>query len=167
MPRFLSRYATPSITALFLISLISGVALFLHVGTGTFHAMHEWLSLALIVPFVLHLWKNWRPMTAYFRGAPMATALVLSAVAALPFAWPSAGREQAGGPPQFALAHEMMTHSPLEVAPALGTTPEDLVARLGASGFTVAGPDQVLTDVAAASGRTEADLARALLQAAS
>ncbi|MCE8421489.1 DUF4405 domain-containing protein, partial [Rhodovulum sulfidophilum] len=59
MSSYLGRYATPFITGLFIVSLVSGLALFLHVGPSGFHAMHEWLSLLLIVPFVLHLWKNW------------------------------------------------------------------------------------------------------------
>ena len=72
MQTFINRYATPLVTGLFLVSLISGVALFLHWGSGWFHGMHEWLSMVLILAFVLHLWKNWRPMTAYLRRAPMA-----------------------------------------------------------------------------------------------
>ncbi len=44
-----SRYATPFITGLFLVSLISGIALFFHVGPGGFHGMHEWLSMLLIL----------------------------------------------------------------------------------------------------------------------
>lgn len=167
MRRLLSRYATPLITGIFLVSFVSGLALFFHVGTGTFHAMHEWLSLALLVPFVLHLWKNWRPMTGYLRGTPMAVALALSIVAALPFAWPKVETGRAGGPPQFALAHEVLTHSPVEIAPVLGTTPDDLVARLEAGGFIVTDPGQALTEIAATSGRTEAELAQALLPAAS
>ncbi|MGE8104358.1 DUF4405 domain-containing protein [Allorhizobium sp. NPDC080224] len=58
MPNILSRYATPFTTGLFLISLISGIALFFHLGTAAFREMHEWLSMVLILPFVLHLWKN-------------------------------------------------------------------------------------------------------------
>ena len=61
----------------------------------------------------------------------------------------------------------VLQQSPREIAPVLGTTPEYLVARLGESGFTLASPDQSLTEAATASGKTEADLARALLQAAS
>ncbi|MCB1455931.1 MAG: DUF4405 domain-containing protein, partial [Nitratireductor sp.] len=61
MPDLLSRYATPFISGLFLVSLISGIALFFHVGPSGFHGMHEWLSMVLIAPFVLHLWKNWKP----------------------------------------------------------------------------------------------------------
>lgn len=61
MTGFLRRYATPFITSLFLVSLVSGIALFFHVGAGWFHEMHEWLSMVLILPFFLHVWKNWRP----------------------------------------------------------------------------------------------------------
>jgi len=64
MTNLLNRYATPFITGLFVASLVSGVALFAHIGTGAFRDMHEWLSIVLIVPFILHLWRNWKPMKA-------------------------------------------------------------------------------------------------------
>ncbi|HSO47757.1 MAG TPA: DUF4405 domain-containing protein [Rhizobiaceae bacterium] len=60
MPNLLMRYATPLTSGLFAVSLISGVALFFHLGQAAFHGMHEWLSMVLILPFALHLWKNWR-----------------------------------------------------------------------------------------------------------
>ena len=49
MPTLLQRYATPLITGLFLVSLISGTALFFHIAQSTFREMHEWLSLVLVV----------------------------------------------------------------------------------------------------------------------
>ena len=166
MPRLLQRYATPLIIGLFLVSLVSGVALFLGVGQGLFHEMHEILSMVLILPFALHLWKNWRPLTTYLSRPPMTVALALSAAAALAFALGGmAEGGQAGGPPQFAFAHAMMANSPAAIAPLLGTTPEALVARLGEAGFTVAGPDEALSDIASASGRDEFALVNALLPA--
>ena len=166
MPRLLQRYATPAITGLFLVSLVSGVALFLGVGQGLFHEMHEILSIVLILPFGLHVWKNWRSLTNHLGRAPMTVALALSAVAALGFALGGmAEGSQAGGPPQFAFAHAMMANSPAEVAPLLGTTPETLVARLGEAGFTVTGPDEALSDIASASGQDEFALVNALLPA--
>lgn len=92
MSRLLQRTATPLVTGFFLVSLISGLALFFHVGAGTFHAMHEWLSLVLILPFGLHVWKNCRLMAAYLRGAPMLASLAVATLAALAFAWPAAIR---------------------------------------------------------------------------
>ena len=160
-----SRYATPLITGLFLVSLISGAALFFHVGPGGLHGMHEWLSMLLILPFVLHLWKNWRPMTGYFRHAPMAVALVVSAMAAGAFLIPTGEATTAGGPPQFRLAHLGLTQPLQDVAPAGGLTAEALADRLTAAGYTVTDATDALSEIATASGKTEADLAALLIAA--
>ena len=163
MPSFVNRYATPLITGLFLVALISGVALFFHVGPSAFHGMHEWLSMVLIVPFALHIWKNWKPMTAYLRRAPMALALALSVVAAGVFFIPTGGSERRSGPPQFQLARAVLSASPDTVAPILGATPEMVLAQLQASGFTSAQPGLTLSAIASASGKNEAELVAALL----
>lgn len=161
MPSLLYRYATPLITALFLVSLVSGVALFLHLGSNWFHAMHEWLSLALILPFGLHLWRNWRPMTAYLRRPPMAIASAATLVAALAFALPAALPGAAGGregPPQFALADRLLDHSVAEVAPAVGLDADALAAQLTDAGFTAVAPGMALRDIASASGKSATQL---------
>lgn len=163
MPSVLSRYATPLITGLFLVSLVSGLALFFHIGPSAFHGMHEWLSMVLILPFVLHIWKNWRPMSAYLRHAPMAVALALSVAAAgLFFVASGSGGEGRGGPPQFQLAQTILSASPEVAAPVFGTSAETLLARLQEAGF--AGQQgMTLSEIAAASGKTDAQLAAALL----
>lgn len=164
MPALLSRYATPFITGLFLVSLVTGLALFFHVGPAGLHGAHEILSLVLILPVILHVWKNWRPMTAYFRRAPMILALVLSGVAMAPFLIPQEG---AGGgrPPQFALAQAVLAAPPETVAPVLGLSAEGLVDTLRATGFEAAADGVALKDIAARSGKTEGDLALALMTA--
>ncbi|MFN4143036.1 DUF4405 domain-containing protein [Aestuariivirga sp.] len=162
MPTLLQRYATPLVTGLFLVSLISGVALFFHAAPALFHGMHEWLSMVLILPFILHAWKNWRPLAAYFRKPAFALALLLSAVLAAPFALQSAA---GGGPPQMALAHALFVNTANEIAPLLKTSPETLVGGLKAAGFTTASADQPLADIAKASGKTDMELAAALNRA--
>ena len=152
MPRLFQTYATPLITGLFLVSLISGIALFFHIGPGGFHAMHEWLSMVLIVPFVLHIWKNWRPMTAYFKHAPMVVALGLSVLACVPFFLSSDTGETRSGPPAFAFTAEAFTHSADELAPLLGKTGDEVRAELTTAGYAFASPDQPLSEVAAAKG---------------
>lgn len=77
----LLKFATPLTTGLFLASLISGIALFLRVGPRSFEEMHEVLSMLLIVPFALHLWRNWKGFTNYFRRPPMMIALLASIAA--------------------------------------------------------------------------------------
>lgn len=163
MTNLFSRYATPFITGLFLVSLISGAALFFHVGPGGFHGMHEWLSMLLILPFVLHLWKNWRPMTGYFKHAPMAVALVVSAIASGAFLIPAGETTTTGGPPQFRLAHLVLTQPLQDVAPAVDLTPEALADRLTAAGFDVTAATQPLTEIATASGKSEAEVAALLI----
>ncbi|MBL3568592.1 DUF4405 domain-containing protein [Rhodovulum sulfidophilum] len=163
MRSLLMRYATPSIIGLFLVSLVTGTALFFHVGPSAFHGIHEWLSMVLILGFALHVWRNWRPMLAYMKGKPLAVSLVVSLLLSAVFFLP--GRSE-GGPPVFGLAAQVMAHSATEVAPALGTTPDALIARLTAAGYTVGGPDQPLAEIASASGRSTMDLAATLIGSA-
>lgn len=164
MPSLLSRYATPAITGLFLVSLVSGVALFFHLGGGLFNEMHEWLSMVLVLPFVLHLWKNWRPMTAYLKKPPMAVALALSLLAAGLFAYQASGGGVRGGPPQMALAHRLFAHRADDLAPLLGTTGGTLIETLKKAGFAAADPALPLSEIARKSGKSEFELSAALNQ---
>ena len=159
MLSFLNRYATPLITGLFLVSLISGVALFFHFGSSYFHSMHEWLSMVLIVPFVLHIWKNWRPMVSYMKHLPMTVALVVSATLALAFAYPALtapagqGMGGRGGPPAFQLATKVMNGTVSEMAAVLDISPEALADALNGAGMTVGSVDEDLNSIAARAGK--------------
>lgn len=163
MPAILNRYATPLITGLFLVSLVTGVAIFFHVGPTGFRPMHEWLSLALLLPFGLHVWKNWRPFLNYFRRAPMILALAASLGAGALFLVPGADGG-AGGPPQFVLAQKVLAGTVDQVAPLLGMSPTDLAGRLNAAGFAVTDPQISLHQIATAAGKSDAQLAEALIK---
>lgn len=155
MPSLLSRYATPLTTGLFLISLFSGVALFFHFGTSAFREMHVWLSMVLILPFVLHVWKNWRPFLAYFRRLPMALSLALCLVAGVIFAWPAitGTATGAGGNPAFAMINVVASGTPTQVAPLLGKSDQEIVTALKEAGFTAADTARPLSETATASGK--------------
>ncbi|WP_248304678.1 DUF4405 domain-containing protein [Breoghania sp. L-A4] len=149
------------LTGLFIVSLVSGIALFFHWGQGLFHGMHEWLSMVLIAPFVLHVWKNWKPFLAYFRRTPMAVALAVSVIAAVPFAWPTSGDAPSGNPMVMVL--RSVQSSPLEaVAPVFGHTRETLVAALEQNGYSVPLDALNLQQVAAANGKSDRDIAGVL-----
>lgn len=168
MPQLLQRYATPFITGFFLVSLVTGVALFVHVGPTAFREMHEILSLVLVLPFVLHVWKNWRAMLGYFKRTPMAIALAVTLAASAVFFLPSGETgATAGGPPPFALAQAVIARPLGEVAPVLGTSAEDLTAKLVAAGFAVTGPDEALADVAKGSDKDSMELMAVLVAPAS
>ncbi|MDQ0421370.1 phosphoglycerol transferase MdoB-like AlkP superfamily enzyme [Peteryoungia aggregata LMG 23059] len=160
MPSLLSRYATPFTTGLFLISLISGIALFFHVGTTAFREMHEWLSMVLFLPFVLHVWKNWRPFLAYFKRLPMALSLAICLIAGLVFAWPAitGDTSSASSNPAFAMVNIVAAATPAEVAPLLGKSNADIVTALKEAGFTTVDPSKPLSEIATASGKDTMEL---------
>lgn len=166
MSATLHRYATPLITGLFLVSLVSGLALFAHVGPAGLHGMHEILSLVLIVPLGLHLWRNWRPFAAYVRRPPMAVALALTAAMALPFlldapaAGPGGNRAAAAG-----FLRAAMAATPAELAVILHVSPEAVAASLGAAGIGMADGASLAT-LAAAAGKSDLEAAAALVAAA-
>jgi len=164
MPALIQRYATPLITGLFIVSLVSGAALFFHVGQAYFHGMHEWLSMVLILPFVLHLWKNWRAMTTYFAKPAFALAMGLSLAGGAVFAYQGAANTS-GGPPQMALARMILASPAEEVVPLLNLSTEEFAAKLAAAGFTTPAPGQSLSDLAKASGKSDMELAGLLVQA--
>lgn len=163
MKPLFQRYATPLTTGLFLVSLISGIFLFFGIAMRSFKEMHEILSMVLILPFALHIWRNWRPMTLYFKKlkrTPMIVALLVS------LAWsgfyfyeaqqPSDG--YVGGPPPFAMAAALAQQPLSAVAPALGIELSTISARLAAAGIADAGPSDSLAGLAAAAERDVFDL---------
>lgn len=160
----LLRYATPLTTGLFIVSLVSGIALFFHFEGRLFRAMHEWLSLVLAVPFVLHIWKNWRPFVSYFRRPPMVVALAASLVGALAFAVPAmmAGGANRGNPAQAVLG-AVQNGTIAHLAPLFGHTPDGLVTALRARGLVVASSEARLTEVAEASGQPPREMLSVLL----
>ena len=143
-----NRFATPFTTGLFAVSLISGVALFFHLGTGVFHSMHEWLSMVLIVPFVFHVWKNWLPLKLYFERGRLIGPLIVSLGAAAVFAVPALTSGSAGGNPQMAMFQAIGSARIADLEPVLKLSAGEIDARLAAVGLT--GVDHATSLAAAA-----------------
>ena len=163
MSPLLSRYATPFTTGLFVVSLVSGVALFFHWGESAFHGMHEWLSMVLIAPFVLHVWKNWRAFITYFKRPPMAVALGLSLAAGVAMAYPAMTATQSrGGPPQFAVLEAVGAAPVAAMAQYFGHDADSLAQGLRDRGYTVADSGQTFDQIAAASGKSTREIMGAL-----
>mgnify|MGYP006274704991 FL=1 len=156
MRSVLFKFATPLIVGLFLISLISGIALFAHWGGNLFRGMHIWLSMVLIIPFVLHVWKNWRAMSLYFRQWSFAVVMVVSLAVAIGFiANANTGGRRQQAPPTIALTRLLMNASPDKLAPALGASPDKLMEKLHSAGFDAAEPGLSLREIAKRSGKEE------------
>lgn len=160
MFKLLMRYATPATTWLFIISLVSGIALFFHVGQAYFRGMHEWLSMVLILPFILHIVRNWRPFVSYFKHLPMAIALVLAVAAGGVFAYE--GMNGASGNPMVAILRALEKSTVTETAAIFDQTPEALKAALEAKGYKIASAETRLNDIATASGKTTMNIVQDL-----
>jgi hypothetical protein len=160
----INRYATPLTTGLFVVSLISGVALFFHWQGGVFHSMHTWLSMVLLLPFVLHVWKNWNGFMSYFKRKTMWVPLIASLVVAVPFAVNGLSGSR-GGNPAFRTVALMTQARITDLAPVLKTTPDALVSKLKQGGYAVASADETLSAVAAKSGKRANELLFAMFPA--
>ena len=134
MNAILSRWATPLTLGLFAVSAVSGLALFLHIGQSVFHEMHEWLSVVLLAPFVLHMVRNWTPLLAYVRRRALLAPLALSLAAALAFAAPAALTGAGGGSP-MTVARLVLTAPLADAAPLFHTDALGLAARLAKLGY--------------------------------
>ncbi|MBL7235779.1 hypothetical protein [Komagataeibacter saccharivorans] len=155
MNRFVKKYATPFVTGFFVISAVSGTALFFHWQPGLFHSMHAWLSMVLLVPFVLHMWRNWPQFLGYFRSRTMLVACGISVLAAVAFMVTTGHR---GGNPAQRL-FPILTHAPLtDLAPLLHATPDELAARLTHTGYAVRSTDETLDEIASAAGQKSNDV---------
>ena len=148
MRDFLFRTGTPLTAGLFLVSTISGVALFFGWQPGWFHSMHEILSMVLLVPVAVHLWRNWRPLMNYFRRLAMPVALAGSLIAGGLFAYQSAGGPQRGNP-AFALIAAAQKAPIARLAPVLGLDAATAAKRLEDAGYGVVAPEDTIEGIAA------------------
>ena len=163
MKTFINRYATPLTTGLFAVSTVSGVALFFHWAPGAFHGMHEWLSMVLLLPFALHMWKNWNSLVTYAKRKSLWLPLLLSLVVALPFA-ASAFNGKPGGNPAF-LAMQLVSQARLaDTAPLFKMSTEELIGRLKQRGLTVNSADDTFGKIAASAGMPPAQLVAELMK---
>lgn len=165
MNSFFMRYVTPITTGLFLVSAISGIALFFHWAPGTFHSMHEWLSMVLLVPFVLHMWRNWGAFMNYIKRKTLWIPLVLCIIVSIPFAWPSAQQGRSGGNPAFQVVHMMTKTSITGIAPVMKSSPDELLKKLQGMGYKATSTDETLDQIATASGEQSLSLLMKLMPA--
>lgn len=149
--------ATPLSFITFLGVGITGILLLLGV-RGPLGEVHEWLGIAFIVALVLHLARNWRGVLAMLSTRPskiiMASVGVVTALlifAALPLGGGNAGghgRGHGGGHGPWAVANRMANAPIATVAPALGISGDQAVARLRSGGVPVDGPQETLSQIA-------------------
>ena len=149
-PSFLRRYATATTTVLFAVAAVTGALMFFHVGGHTLTGLHEWLGMLFVAASLLHVTRNWR---GFVKVATTGRIWVLSGVAAIVAAgFLGAPQSQEGANPVTALIRATEAAPMSAVAPVLDMPVEEMTARLEMAGVRAAGPEQSLTQVAAAQG---------------
>ncbi len=149
MKKFLYLYATPFTAGGFLVSAVSGVALFFHWQNAVFHSMHEWLGMVLLIPCAIHVWKNWTPLVSYLRRKTLLPPLAICALAAIAFTVPTfSGPSSSGGNPARRIIPLLTQAKLTDLAPLLNTTPDLLIENLRHRGLDATSADETLIVVA-------------------
>jgi hypothetical protein len=126
--------------------------------------MHVWLSMVLLAPFVLHVWKNWRSLLSYAKRGTLIAPLVVCLIVALPFAYVGLTASR-GGNPGFRMT-ALLTRARLsDLAPVLGTTPDALLTALKQRGYKADSIDETLDAVGKASGKEPSEVLVAVMPA--
>lgn len=146
----IQRYATAATAALFLVTGVSGVFMFFHVGGKMFTSLHEWLGMLFVAAAALHLIRNGRGMVKVIRTTRARVLFGLVGAAAVAFIATSTGTS--AGNPIVELARAVEKAPIAAVAPVLGVTVEDLAVRLRGAGVDVTGADQTFAELAADHG---------------
>ncbi|MEJ2117239.1 MAG: DUF4405 domain-containing protein [Alphaproteobacteria bacterium] len=127
------EWVTPVTIGAFLISAVTGVAIFFHIDTGLAKFAHEWLSWLLLVAVLLHVGANLFGFKRYFTGWRSLTIIVASVLIVAGSFAVGGGGHGAGGPPHLRPARAL-AHAPLSLlAQVAKISPEELHKRLAAA----------------------------------
>jgi hypothetical protein len=67
----------PSLTLAFLIVSVTGMMLFFHIGGGSIHPLHEWMSVVFLILCIVHLSLNWKLLWAYLKHGPITLSFIV------------------------------------------------------------------------------------------
>lgn len=152
MGEILRKYATPLSMAAFLVLGVTGVLMFLHIRNHQMGELHEWFGIAFVVIVLLHLIRNIKSLGMLIRQKRTWIVVVLIAgggLAAVGASFATAGDSL--GNPRAAQAEAIarLSDAPIAtMAPALGLTSDEVIARLAHNGAPGATPDMSLNQVA-------------------
>ena len=154
-------WATPLALGAFLVSSLTGAALFFEVDTSTGKAAHQWLGWLLVLAIGLHVstsWASFRAHLAGTRGRLIAAAFLLFTIGALiPF--PEGGddgdsrgeshaEEDEDRSDGWPAAEYGLTHAPLRaVAAVAGRDADAVVGALRSAGFREAAAERSIDEL--------------------
>ena len=86
----IARYATVVTTATFLVTGVTGVLMFYHLGGPYLRTAHDWLGMAFVVAAAFHVVRNWRALVKLMRKPRTQVVLLLVALITAGCIWADA-----------------------------------------------------------------------------
>ncbi len=159
---FQREWVTPVTIGAFLLSAVTGIAVFFHINIGLVRWSHEWLSWLLVGAAALHIVANFTNFVRYFFDAK---GLILMGIFALLLAASFVPLGGGASRPPFFASVRALAQAPLPVlAQVAKITPEELRARLAKTSLPAPTSDQqTLADLAGPSVRRQAHILSDLL----
>lgn len=151
------EWVTPIAVGAFLISAVTGVAIFFHIDTGLAKVAHEWLSWLLLFAVLLHVGANFFGFKRYFSSGK-ALALMGVAMLVLVASFMPLGGERGGeGGKPFMKPVRALAAAPLSTLAAVAKiSPEQLRERLAKANVPAPTSDaQSLADLVGPDGRKQ------------
>lgn len=160
----LRKWITPLTIGSFVLMAATGVLMFFHKDTGVNKLAHQWLSWLFVAAVGLHAATHWTSFQRYFQSAKGLTVIGgLVAVLGLSF-YPWQGIKPE--PPARAVMKSLGRTPLADLAPVVHATPDELMARLKAKGFTVASAGQTPADIGGGGKKADAVLGAIFAQQA-
>jgi hypothetical protein len=141
-------FATPLVIGGYLVTALTGVMLFFHLGEGLVKGAHEWLGLLFVPAALLHLSHHWNPFKRYLsRGVPR-SIIAATLVVALGFVATELATGSGGNPLHNAM-HTIETAPLTVVAQLQQRDVTELLDTLKAAGFAEVEADESIATIAA------------------
>lgn len=151
----LRRYATPTTAVLSVVVAVTGVILFFHLAKEPAETIHEWLGMAFAMAAILHVVRHRGSFAQLLRQRHMLALMAATAVGVAAFVALVPPKPPGNPMVRVALAAQ---HAPIaQLAPAVGTSTERVLARLEQAGIK-AEPGDTVAILASTHRRNPADI---------
>lgn len=156
----LRRYSTPGTAILSVVVGVTGVILFFRLAKGAAETIHEWLGMAFIAMAILHVVRHRGAFAQMLKQRHMQ---ILAGTAALGVAAFVALAPPKPGNPMIRLARAAERAPISQLAPVIGNSAEEVLAKLGQAGIKAHAHD-TLAVLASANHTETARLVSIILQ---
>ena len=158
------KHATVVTAITFVISGVTGVMVFFHLGSDYVMGLHEWLGMAMVVAAALHLTRHMKALGKQLQK-PRAKVWLATGLLATAFFIGSAVYAPSGGNPMKAYAHQSMDASVSAVGSVLNLSDSDVLTRLESAGFTGIALDRTVNELASQNQVEVHDILEAMMGA--